>query len=187
MKWLEKTTLTIFSVLILVFSLVLCLILFGWIEASNVYMVVQYLKSMPTITNISLGVAVVLILLAAKCIFFPAYTKEKNEKTEGILLENEAGKLLISIETIENLVKGVVNGFPNIKNASCKVKLDKQINNVIIDLNLVVAPDTVIKELSSNLQDKVKEVIKTTTEIEIKEINIKVKNIETPKEEKKGV
>ena len=48
MKWLEKLALTVFSVLILVFSLVLCLILFGWIEASNVYMVVQFLKSTPT-------------------------------------------------------------------------------------------------------------------------------------------
>ena len=74
-------------------------------------------------------------------------------------------------------------GFPNVKTATTKVKLDKQVNNVVIDMNLVVLPDTIIKELSANLQDKVKEVIKTTTEIEVKQINIKVKNIEVPKEE----
>lgn len=181
MKVIEKLALTIFSVFMLVFSLVLCLILFNWVEVSNIYMVLQYLKSTPTATNISLVTSIIFMLLAVKCIFFPAYAKEKNEKAEGILLENEAGKLLISLETIENLVKGVVAGFPNVKTANCKVKLDKQVNNVTINMSLVVAPDTIIKELSVNLQDKVKEMIKKTTEIEVKEINIKVKNIETQK------
>ena len=185
MKIIEKIALTIFSLIVLIVSIVLCLVLFNWLETSNVYSVLQYLKATPVATNISLGVSVVLILLAVKCIFFPAYAKEKNERGEGILLENEAGKLLISIETIENLVKGVVGGFPNVKSATSKVKLDKQVNNVVIDMNLIVLPDTIIKDLSANLQDKVKEVIKTTTEIEVKEINIKVKNIEAPKEEGK--
>lgn len=181
MKIIEQISLTIFSVLILVLSLVLCLILFNWIEISNVYLIIQYLKSTQTLTNISLVTSIVLMLLAVKCIFFPAYSREKEEKAEGILLENESGKLLISIETLENLVKGVVAGFPNIKNVNCRVKLDKSINNVIIDMNLVVSSDTIIKELSANMQTKIKEIIKRTTEIEIKAINIKIKNIETQK------
>lgn len=181
MKVLEQITLTVFSVIILILCLALCLILFNWIEVSNIYVVIQYLKSTQTLTNISLGVSIVLMLLAVKAIFFPSYAKEKEQKSEGILLENETGKLLISIETIENLVKGVVGGFPNVKNVNCKVKLDKSVNNVVIDLNLVVASETVIKELSANLQNKIKEVIKTTTEIEVKSIDIKIKNIEAQK------
>lgn len=181
MKVLEQIALTVFSVIILILCLALCLILFNWIEVSNIYAVIQYLKSTQTLTNISLGVSIVLILLAVKSIFFPSYAKEKEQKSEGILLENETGKLLISIETIENLVKGVVGGFPNVKNVNCKVKLDKSVNNVVIDLNLVVASETVIKELSANLQNKIKEVIKTTTEIEVKSIDIKIKNIEAQK------
>lgn len=181
MKVLEQIALTVFSVIILILCLALCLILFNWIEVSNIYAVIQYLKSTQTLTNISLIVSVVLMLLAVKSIFFPSYAKEKEQKSEGILLENETGKLLISIETIENLVKGVVGGFPNVKNVNCKVKLDKSVNNVVIDLNLVVASETVIKELSANLQNKIKEVIKTTTEIEVKSIDIKIKNIEAQK------
>lgn len=181
MKILEQIAFTVFSVIILILCLALCLILFNWIEISNIYAIIQYLKSTQTITNISLGISIVLMLLAVKAIFFPSYAKEKEQKSEGILLENETGKLLISIETIENLVKGVVVGFPNVKNVNCKVKLDKSVNNVIIDLNLVVASETVIKELSANLQNKIKEVIKTTTEIEVKSIDIKIKNIEAQK------
>ena len=180
MKIIEKMSLIIFSVLILVLSLVLSLILFNWVEASNIYLVIQYLKSTQTATNITLVVSIVLMLLSIKCIFFSTY-KEDEENAEGILLENEAGKLLISIDTIENLVKGVVAQFSSVKSTNCKVKLNRQVNNVIININLVVLPETIIKDLSVNLQTKIKEVIKTTTEIDVKEINIKIKNIETQK------
>jgi len=181
MKFIEKISLTIFSTIILLLSLVLSLMLFNWLEIYNAYYFLKFLVSTPMATNISLGVSIILMLLAIKCIFFPSYSKEKTEKNEGILLENEAGKLLISIETLENLVKGVISGFENVKSTNCKVKLDKQVNNVIIDLNLVVSSNTIIKDLSTNLQTRVKEVIRTTTEIEVKQVNIKIKNIETVK------
>ena len=181
MRFIEKASLTIFSIIILILSLILCLLVFGWLEISNIYYVFKYLVSTPIATNITLGTAILLMLLAIKCIFFPAYNKEKETRTEGILLENESGKLLISIETIENLVKGVLVGFENVKSTNCRVKLDKQVNNVVIDLNLVVSSDTIIKDLSTNIQNRIKEVIKTTTEIEVKQINIKIKNIETQK------
>ena len=182
MKFIEKASLTIFSTVILVFSLLLCLLLFNWLEANYVYYMLQQLISNPIATNTALVTSIILMLLAIKCIFFPSHCKGKEERKEGILLENEAGKLLISMETIENLVKGVVSGFPSIKSTNVKVKLDKQINNVVIDLNLVVTAETIIKELSANLQSKIKEVIKTTTEIDVKQINIKIKNIEAQKE-----
>ena len=184
MKVLERISLTIFSIIILILSLIFCLILFNWVEVSNINWIIQYVKATQLYTNISLVVSVILMLLAVKCIFFPSNDSGKDIKAEGILLENESGKLLISIDTIENLVKGVVAGFPNVKTTNCKVKLDKQVNNVIIDMNLVVTADTVIKELSANLQSKIKEVIKTTTDIEIKAINIRIKNIENQKVEK---
>ena len=183
MKFIEKVSLTIFSVVILILSLVLSLMLFGWLETSDIYYALKYIIANPTATNITLGVVIIFMLLAIKCIFFPSYNKTKELKTDGILLENEAGKLLISIDTLESLVKGVISGFENIKSANCKVKLDKQVNNVIINVTLVVAADTIIKELSANLQDRIKEVIKKTTEVEVKEVTIKIKNIEAQKAE----
>lgn len=181
MKIIEQIALTIFSVIILALSLTLCLILFNWIDVSNLYLIVQYLKSTQALTNTTLIVSIVLMLLAVKSIFFPSYAKEKETKVEGILLENESGKLLISIETLENLVKGVVVAFPNVKATNCKVKLDKSVNNVVIDMNLVVGSDVVIKEISADLQNKIKEIIKKTTEIEVKAVNIRIKNIEAQK------
>lgn len=179
MKFLERLSLAIFSIIILVLSLIMSLLIFGWVKVATIMYALQWVLSIPTAVNTTLVIAIILILLSIKCIFFSS--KEKEDKKEGILLENENGKLLISINTIENLIKGVVSGFSNVKSMSCKVNLDKQINNVKVELNLTVGPDTIIKELSVNLQDRIKEVVKNVTELDIKEININIKDIDNSK------
>ena len=178
MKFIEKLSLTIFSILILILSLVMCLLAFGWLKTSTVLFLLQTALAMPTAVNIILVVSVILMLLAIKCIFFSSTTKENSEKSDGILLENENGKLLISVSTIENLVKGVVNTFYSVKDSKCKVELDRQVNNVKVDLNLKVTADTIIKELSVDIQDKIKETVKQATDLEIKEINIDIDDID---------
>ena len=177
MKFLEKLSLAIFSVIVLLLCLIICLLIFGWLQVSTLIYILQIALAKPMVSNILLWSSIVLILLAIKCIFFSS--SEQTEKTEGILLENENGKLLISVETIENLVKGVVSGFSNVKTSTCKVKLDRQVNNVKVEINLTVKADTIIKELSANIQERIKNVVKQTIELEIKEINIKIKDIES--------
>ena len=93
---------------------------------------------------------------------------------QGVLLANENGKLMISKETIENLVEAVTKQYKMAKDVSSKVELDKD-NNVNIFVNLVVGADTVIKDLSADLQAKIKSKVKETTDLEVKEVNINVK------------
>lgn len=93
---------------------------------------------------------------------------------QGVLLANENGKLMISKETIENLVEAVTKQYKMAKDVSSKVELDKD-NNVNIFVNLVVGSDTVIKDLSKDLQDKIKSKVKETTDLEVKQVNITVK------------
>ena len=59
--------------------------------------------------------------------------------------------------------------------------MDKD-NNLTVYVNLVVRENAVIKELSTNLQNKIKDTIKKASDLEVKEVNIKVKNIEPVKE-----
>ena len=181
MKFLEKVSLVIFSIIIIVLSLIMDLLIFGWVKISNVTYFITMGLTVPIATNIILVVTIVLMLLAIKCIFFSS--REKNESSaDGVLLENESGKLLISINTIENIVKGVIREFPNIKSSTSKVILDKLENNVKINLNLVVEADTVLNVLSIKLQDKIKETVKNIAELEVKEVNIQIKDIEVKKE-----
>ena len=52
----------------------------------------------------------------------------------------------------------------------------------MVYVNLMVSSNVIIKELSANLQTKIKEKIKTATDLDVKEVNITVKKV-APKEE----
>ena len=136
------------------------------------------------VSNTILGVSGVCIVLALKAIFFGGnWNTDNGINGEGILLENESGKLLISKETIENLVNGVAKGFENTQSVTTKVIIDSQ-NTLRVFVTLMVLPNTVINELSMNLQSRIKEVVKSVTDLEIKSIDIKIKNITTSEENK---
>ena len=181
MKIVDKMIYVIFSVIILLASMITCFLIFGWITIPTVSALIEKVLNNGIATKVSLGVSVVLILFAIKGIFFTSSRKEGKGYKEGILLENEDGKLLISKDTIESLVKGVANGFESTENVTTRVGIDKE-NNLIIFVNLQVASNTVIKDLSSNMQTRIKEVIKTTSDLDVKEVNIRIKNIASLKE-----
>lgn len=181
MKLIEKTTLVLFSTLMLVVSIIFCLLVFGWLDIEFMGEIIRIIINDPVSSNVVLGLSVVFILLAIRCIFFDSSAKKKNEYKNGILLENSDGKLLITKETIENLVNSVVKGFDSAEDVTTKIELDNE-NNVKVFVNLSVRENAIIKELSTNLQTKIKETIKKTSDLEVKEVNIKVKNIEPVKE-----
>lgn len=184
MKVLDKIALVLFSSIILILSVLFCFMIFGWINLDVVTIYAKNLLNNDMACNITLGVLTVFILLAVKGIFFTTDSKKDKGTENGILIQNENGKLLISKDTIQNLVSGVVQGFENTQDVTSRVILTKD-NNINIDVNLFVTQEAIIKDLSSKLQEKIKEVIKQSIDIEIKEVNIKVRNI-APKPEVKG-
>lgn len=174
MKVIEKITLIIYSNLILIMAVIACLLVFGWLDIDIVQGLTKTLIISSTSSKIILGVSIVFILLSIRCIFFDPSSKQEIKDKQGILLANENGKLMISKETIENLVEAVTKEYKAAKEVSSKVELDKD-NNVNIFVNLVVGADTVIKDLSIDLQNKIKNKVKETTDLDVKEVNITVK------------
>ena len=77
-------------------------------------------------SKITLGVSIVFILLSIRCIFFDPTSKEEIKDKQGVLLENSNGKLMISKETIENLVESVAKGFKEAESITTRVELDKR-------------------------------------------------------------
>ena len=181
MKFLEKTTLIIYSTIMLVISIVLCLLIFGWLDMGLVGEMLYRIIVGDTSSKLLLGLNVIFILLSIKCIFFDSSSKENMKEKQGVLLENESGKLMISKETIENLVNSVALNFQSAEEVTTRVELDKD-NNVKVYINLVISSEAIIKDLSANLQTKIKEKIKTATDLEVKEVNITVKKV-APKQE----
>ena len=180
MKILDRIGLALFSTIILILSIITCLIIFGWLNIELTHDVIVSALQNEVTSNIILAVSVLFILLAIKCIFFDSSAKQEMDYKNGILLENSDGKLLITKDTIENLVNSVVKGFDSAENVTTRVELDNE-NNVTVFVNLSVKENAIIKELSTNLQTKIKTTIKNTSDLEVKEVNIKVKDIEPVK------
>lgn len=181
MKILEKITLIIYSNIMLILSIVLCLLIFGWLDMALVGDFCYKMIVGDTSSKVLLGLGMAFILLSIKCIFFDSTSKEQIKERQGVLLENESGKLMISKETIENLVNSVALNFQSAEQVSTRVELDSE-NNVKVFVNLTVTEDAVIKDLSANLQTRIKEKVKTATDLEVKEVNITVKKV-APKED----
>ena len=181
MKILEKITLIIYSNIMLILSVILCLLIFGWLDIGLVGGMVYKMILGDTSSKILLGLGVIFILLSIKCIFFDSTSKEEIKERQGVLLENESGKLMISKETIENLVNSVALNFQSAEEVTTRVELDKE-NNVKVYVNLIISSDAIIKDLSANLQTKIKEKIKRATDLEVKEVNIIIKKV-APKQE----
>ena len=186
MKILDKIALVLFSIIMLVISIVLVFLIFSVISFDFIEMLYTKMMANAIVNNVVLGVALISIVLAVKAIFFGGTLSENSKMNgDGVLLENESGKLLISRETIENLVNSVAKDFENTKSVTTKVIVDNE-NALKVFVTLMVQPNTVINELSMNLQNKIKEVVKNVTDLDIKSIDIKIKNITTPAENKEN-
>ena len=184
MKVIEKITLIIYSNIMLILSIILCLLIFGWLDMGVVGNVIKNCITTDPGSKITLGVSIVFILLSIRCIFFDPTSKEEIKDKQGVLLENSNGKLMISKVTIENLVESVAKGFKEAESITTRVELDKE-NNVSIFANLVVSSDAIIKELSADLQNKIKERVKMATDLDVKEVNITVKKVAQVREQTK--
>jgi len=182
MKILDKIGLALFSVIVLIISVILGTIIFGWIDSNIIVDVINDIIFGTVVArNIVIVILVLLILLAVKCIFFNSYSREEIKNKEGILLENDNGKSLVSRDTIENLATAVVKSFDSAESVMTKVEVDKE-TNIKIFITLFVYPNAVIKDLTNKLQTDVKEAIKKSLDLDVKEVNVRVKDINIKKE-----
>ena len=183
MKFLERFALVIYSYIIILLSVVLSLLIFNWIDFDVVTDMVHALVTGAVSSKITLGVSIVFILLSIKCIFFDERSKEKVKEAQGILLKNENGQLMISKESIDNMVKNTVAGFENVKECNTKIDVNSE-NQLRITLFLVVNENVVIKELASNLQTRIKEEVKKVSDLDVHEVNVKVTSLQEIKKSK---
>ena len=178
MKILEKIALVLFSLIVSVISIVLILVMFDIVSVSVITSTLLLLLNNDFAFKVTLGVAIIALLLAIKCIFFRS--RPEDDGKNGVVLENNAGKLVISKESLENLIANVVKEVQGIEAVSSRTILDKD-NNVIVYVTTLVSKDMMIKDVSSHIQEKIKIAMKKTADLDVKQVNIKVKNITNKK------
>ena len=178
MSTFEKVISIIFSAIVLILSVVLMLTIGGVIPADFGANTMQSIVEGNFFSKVLFVIALVLMLLALREIIFGE--KISTEGKEGLILENESGKLIISRESLENLVAGVGKEIPGADSISSRTYIDLE-KNVTVDVNVVVSRDVVIKKISTELQKKVKAALKQTADLDVKYVNIKIKNISNKK------
>ena len=176
MKFLEKLGLVLFSFIILVLAIMLILIGVGLVDVSIFSILIAKMIAHSTAVKVMYGVCAVLILIAIRCLFFGS-TSSANPELDGILMENEDGKLLITYDTLETLVDGVINNVDDIIAASPEITITED-NEVYISILIDVKQHTVIKLITSKLQQDIKTTIKDATDIEVKRVDIQVREVE---------
>ena len=178
MKFLEKLSLILFSLILSILSIGLILIMLDVIQISVITKTISLILKDEFSIKLTIGISVVILLLALKCIFFG--TEKQDDGRNGVTLENNSGKLVISKESLENLIANVVKDVQGIEAISSRTILDKD-NNLIVYVTTLVQKDMMIKEVSTEIQEKIKEALNKTADLEVKQVNIKVKNITTKK------
>ena len=184
MKKLDYLILVVFSVVVLVASIVVFLLSLGWVDIGFVGSFLEKAITGAKTSTIITIMSAILALMAIKGIFFVDFGKTKKNKESGILMENGNGKLMISKATLESLVNSVVKGFDSAEDVKTIIEADEN-NNLNVLVNIIVGKDVIIKELTLNIQNKIKEAIKKTSDLEVKEVNVKVRNIATENKENK--
>lgn len=181
MKILDRIALVIFSVIILIVSILGALTIFGWIDLTAIYILISSTLLNNTIKNSILAFCIICILLAIKALFFESSSKKENYN-DSIVLENDDGKLIVTKDTLIGIINGVVSGFESVNNCQTKIIFDEE-NNLSVILNIEATMDTIIKELINNLQIKIKEKLKDSLDIEVKNLDVRVKSVVEPKDE----
>lgn len=181
MSLFQKIVSVTLASVVLVVSVVLMLTLGGVLEPTFGSDAMTNIVEESFLSKILFVIAVVLFIFAIKEIAFGK--KVETDGREGIVLENESGKLIISKESLENLISGVGKEIDGADSISSRTFIDLE-KNVIVNANVVVSREVVIKELSSKLQKRIKEALKQTADLDVKYVNIKIKNISNKKSKK---
>ena len=178
MGFLNKVTLVLFSLIVLLVSIVSLGLVFGLctVEAlGGLFLAVLALPYANLCASIFLGL---MIILSIRGVLVDTDKKNGMNFKDGILLENTDGKLLITKDTLQNLINNVAKEFDGVEKAYSKVQLVDKNGSLVVQIVLTVKQGTIIRELTQNIQRRIKEVVKTSSDLDVKEVNVNIRNIE---------
>lgn len=179
MRALDRLISFIFSVIMLVLSVILILVGIGVVDSQmiidmlNQYVFVKDMISANIFNPLTIT-GIVLLLLSLKTTVFLSLFKVKDKKP--ILVKTQNGEVEIAQETITNTVVNVGLSFENIKDVQAHMVEKRKGVAIFAVISLFVNSN--LREITEEMQRRVKEVVKATTGVDVIDVNIKVKNVE---------
>lgn len=175
MRFVERFSIIVFSAIVLIFS---CFTMFLSTNLISVSVLEDLFEILSENLLATICICILLALWSIANVFFKSDSRKEN--VNGILLENENGSLLITKDSISNLVESVLKQNTEVKQENVKIEFTAN-KDILINLVVSVKDSIIMKETSAKLQESIKMIIKKATDLEVKEINIKIKGIEQEK------
>ena len=181
MTLFQKIISVTFASIVLFISIVFMLTLGGILPPDLGSNIMENIVEGDFLSKILFALFAILAIFSVREIAFGE--KVSKEGKEGLILENDSGKLIISKESLESLVAGVGKEIEGVENVASRTFIDTE-KNVVVEVNVVVGRDVALKDISTELQKRIKQALKQTADLDVKSVNIKVKNISNKKSKK---
>lgn len=178
MKFFERTSLIIFSIIICIISAIIILMTLDLVSINLFTTIIAYLIAKRVSLRITIIVCVILLFISLKFIIFGV--KKEELSRDGIILENSNGKLIISKDSLENMVSSSTKAINGIEYVNSKTLIDKE-HKLLVYVTIVVPEKIIVKDVTKQLQDNIKQTMKNTADLEVSSVVITVKNIVSKK------
>ena len=173
MKFLDKLINFVFSLIMVVVSVVVLLVVFDFTSSSYINGLINDYVWNSKYETIVMVVSIIVFLAGLKTTIFLSDFKKKRKLP--IMVSTDNGNIQIASETIESTAKAVARSHEEVKDVNAKmVGKNKGVN---IYMSLLVSQDTNIRAITREIQEEVKNKIHDTTGVLVLNTDIKVKNI----------
>ena len=177
MKIIDRLMLTLYSIFLAVFSLILIIIPFnisGILSINDVYYILRNVEGNYIYTLIGLA----LFVISVRFLFSGIKIKRNAEVESFLLIRNDFGEVIISSNTIIGLVQNVCDKFSGIRNIKTKVDLNE--GSINLFMRGEVSTEVNIPETSKILQSKVKDYVENSTGAKVSEVKVEISNVASP-------
>ena len=180
MKNFLKTMLVILGMVGVITAAALLLVISQSEAVSIIGRGVSYITSNKPLQFALMGILVIYGILSIISIALSGNIN--SDAKGGIILPLKIGEVHISSQTFESIVMNVSKKYKGVKTAKVNIKLKE--TGVGVDIYIYVLQDTVIAEVTSKLQEDIKEAVLKQTTVTVESVNVKIKGIYTLNENK---
>ena len=173
MRFLDRLISFLFDLVIIVLAFTVILVMTNVVNYSVVEGLLKDYVFNFNYQVVIISIAVVVMLLGLKITVFTSTLSPDSKKV--IFVDTPNGKIQINQDTIEGIAKNVIRNYEEVKDVHARMtKANKGINMYMI---LQVYESANIKDIVTKVQNDVSRQITSTTSVEVKKVDVKIKNI----------
>ena len=162
------------SLIILFITVMFIMMVNGLIGSDISIVIMNQIESIDGGKIIYTIIPTIILIITTISVFISGEEPEENEK-KGMIMDYEAGNVLVTKETFENIATSVIDKYEEL--ASAKVKVELLEKGLEVNIYTFVMPDTVVSTITTKLQKDIKDTVAKLTTVKVTKVNIKVKGV----------